>query len=71
MHHHRMGGHGYSQIDGVNGENHVLEHDYTWNMKYSARCNSGGGFGGDGGRKRSRIEGTVGLKQCLPRPDDT
>ncbi|MCJ1259563.1 hypothetical protein MMC24_007402 [Lignoscripta atroalba] len=59
IHHHREGGHGYSQIDGANGVNRVLKHDYTWNVKYSARCNS-----------RKGKEGEE-LTQCLPRPEDT
>ncbi|MCJ1350942.1 MAG: hypothetical protein MMC33_000924 [Icmadophila ericetorum] len=56
MHHHRQGGGKYSSIDEP-GEGVISEHDYTWNIEWSARCNR------DMWRKEE-------LVQCLPGPDD-
>ncbi|MCJ1476692.1 hypothetical protein MMC13_005360 [Lambiella insularis] len=56
MHHHRMGGRGFSAIGEANGEERVSEHDYTWNVGWSARCNVG--RWGDG------------MKRCLPGEED-
>ena len=56
FHHHRMGGAGYSQIGVVNGDVQVSEHDYTWNIGWSARCNA------------ERKDGE--LRRCLPQGDD-